>query len=250
MLSFSKPCLSVFLILLVGAAAAAEVGDRSTARELAEIARQRAKQTKVEFTLPGRAEDEAKLKALADTARNRGLEEMQRQSEAYRAARPAMQIPNPATAAADPTRVLSGTLIVALSSSMPDRMIRDYLVQLDGLKGSVVVLRGFLGGATKVAPTGIWLEKLTRKDPSRREEGYYRVDYKIDPLVYRDLRIKHVPAIAYLPNVSDLKHCDSETLKATAVVYGASSVAGSLRELKKQGVDVPEDVIRKLEGVS
>ena len=209
------------------------------AQQSATRADQRGKESKVTVKLPTQAQDQEKLRALVEQAQAHTAAESRRVAKDVFG----QKDPSPPTRAA-----LPGTLVVALSSSMPERMIRDYLMQLDGVKGSVVVFRGFIGGAQQVKPTGVYIERIARRDLNDRNRGYYIVDMKVDPLVFRDLHITQVPAVAYRPTVSELKHCDAETLSAAVVVYGASSVSSSLRELKRRGVDVPEQVIRQMEG--
>ena len=214
------------------------------ARAAARKAIERSKQQRVQVDLPKQAQDKEKLRALAEQARARGLQELKQHAEARKANGEGVKgNPEPSQ---QPAR--DGLLLVALSSSLPERMVRDYMAQLDGTPEAMVVLRGFIGGAERVTPTGIWVEKARRKDPSRLEGGHYFVDVRVDPLVFRDLGIKQVPAVAYLPGVKELRHCDEETLSAAVVVYGATTVSSALREINKRGGQVPQSLIRQLEG--
>lgn len=142
---------------------------------------------------------------------------------------------------------VDGRLVVALSSSMPEDMLRQYFLQLDGHKEAIVVLRGFIGGAKTVQPTGQWLEKIRRKQADCLECGHYMVETVVDPLLYRDLNITRVPALAYLPGVKDLKHCDAETYAAASVIYGATSVKSALEAMTKEGVKVPEALLDRFD---
>ncbi|MGH7484220.1 MAG: TrbC family F-type conjugative pilus assembly protein [bacterium] len=150
-------------------------------------------------------------------------------------------------AAAAPKRApLAGRLVVALSSSMPDTMLRDYLRQLDGIPEGIVVLRGFIGGAHLVKPTGVWLEQIRRKEPDCMRCPHWKVEVVVDPIAYRMLDIHQVPAVAYLPGVQDLKHCDAETLTTPAIAYGAASLKSALERLATDGVNVPPGLLQRL----
>lgn len=142
--------------------------------------------------------------------------------------------------------LLSGRLVVALSSSMPEATLREYMRQLDGVGEAVVVLRGFIGGARTVKPTGMWIEDMRRRDPACHTCGHRRVEVVVDPLLYRSLAIDKVPAVAYLPGVQDLKHCDAETLQAVPIAYGAVSVSAALKQLTKDGAAIPAELIERL----
>ena len=143
---------------------------------------------------------------------------------------------------------LEGRLIVALSSSMPSTMVHDYMVQLAGVPEAVVVLRGFVGGAHTVAPTGKWVEEVRRVVPGCLRCEHYNVEVVVDPLVYRALKIEKVPAVAYAPGISDLSHCDGKDLKVSGVVYGAVSVEAAVRTLTvmREGGEVPGALLEKV----
>ncbi|MGH8459347.1 MAG: hypothetical protein ACRESV_08350, partial [Nevskiales bacterium] len=52
-------------------------------------------------------------------------------------------------------------------------------------------------------------------------------------------------AVAWLPGVQDIKHCDQENYQAAVVVYGASSVEAALREINRNGGVVPPAVLKR-----
>ena len=141
--------------------------------------------------------------------------------------------------------VLAGRLVVAISTSMPEAMVREYARQLDGMPEAILVLRGFIGGARAVTPTVQWIERALRKHPADPDGGHYRVEVVVDPLAYRMLGIDKVPAITFLPGVQDLRHCDAQELRASSIAYGAVSVAGALTSLGK-AITVPASLMAKL----
>jgi len=224
---------------------------REQARALAAEAQARVKATVVHVE-SGRSVDREHIRALGETGQARGRAALEarasrgteRNAERHPETRPASTGEGASPIAPTPP---SGRLIVALSSSMPEAMVREYLRQLDGVPEGLVVLRGFIGGARTVAPTGVWVEAMRRREVACRTCPHRSVQVVVDPLTYRMLEIKQVPAVAYLPGVQDLKHCDAEVLKTSAIVYGAASIASALRELEHQGVSVPPVLVARLE---
>jgi hypothetical protein len=141
---------------------------------------------------------------------------------------------------------VAGRLIVALSSSMPMTMVHDYMVQLAGIPEAVVVLRGFIGGAHTIAPTGKWIEEARRVTPGCLRCEHYNVQTVVDPLIYRDLKIDQVPAVAWAPGVTDISHCDGKSLKGAHVIFGAESVEASVKALATAGSAIPGAVFTKV----
>jgi hypothetical protein len=73
------------------------------------------------------------------------------------------------------------------------------------------------------------------------------VDIVVDPIAYRMLGIRQVPAFTYLPGVQDLSHCDAEVLSAARMVYGAVAISGALQALAP-AIAVPERIVRQTGG--
>lgn len=198
-------------------------------------------------------EDRKKLKELADGAKKSGLKEFDRIAtgkggRSVPGITPGASTPgDEAAAAVSALKPLEGRVVVALSSSMPEGMLRDYMAQLDGNREGVAVFRGFVGGATKVTPTVQLIEKARRRNAERREDGYRTVETVVDPLVFRQLGIDRVPAVAYLPGVQDLRHCDQEQLEKVIVVYGAGSIATALKTIRRRGGEVPDSILAKFQ---
>jgi len=247
----ASTAMRVLIAILVASAVNAATPQELTdaAKERAAAAKARASRVKPAVMTDPRVQEPASL-GIA-----RGEQELERRAANlladHDAAVSATKVPDAASGSSQaPTRLLPGRLVVALSSSMPDELVREYLRQLDDLPEAVVVLRGFVGGAKTVGPTGVWLERVRRKLPScsGRECGYYRAEIVVDPLAYRMLGIAKVPAFAYLPGVQDLRHCDAESLVTGSVAYGSVSVAAALRAVRAKDVDVPEDLIKRVGG--
>jgi Type-F conjugative transfer system pilin assembly protein len=192
-----------------------------------------------------------RVRALTDTARERGVEELKSKrvgaaaTDAGRAAgEPFARTPEQGAAPVQPA--MSGRLVVALSSSMPMPMVQAYMAQLAGVPEAIVVLRGFVGGARTVAPTGKWVEEARRVEPSCLRCEHYNVQVVVDPLVYRGLHIEQVPAVAFIPGISDLSHCDGQQLQVKSMVYGAVSIESAVQALTNKGESIPTALLEKV----
>lgn len=244
-------------IVFIGASALALAA--TSPQELSEAAKRQAAAAaaRAQAVKPAEVADTKRVEEVARVGRERGEKEFERRAElerqkhaeaVARAQAERGDSPTPTTARAG--GVLSGRLVVAISSSMPEEMVREYMRQLDQVPEAIVVLRGFVGGAKKVAPTGAWIEQVRRKQPSCRECAHYMVEVVVDPLAYSMLGIEKVPAVTFLPGVQDLKHCDSDVLQATSVAYGATSIQAALKAVKAKGVAVPDELVRRWAGRS
>lgn len=237
--------VATLLAVTIGLSPASE---RVDPKALAETARTRAQAQAVDVK-PGTVSDPERVEALAKKGIARGrdaLKELVQQQEAQHASKP-----DP-TEAADsleslPAQPVAGRLVVAVSSTMPEAMVREYVRQLDAIPEGVLVLRGFIEGARTVAPTGRWVERVRRREVNCSTCGHRAVQVVVDPLTYQSLGITQVPAVAYLPGVTELKHCDAETLSAAVVVYGAASVSSALKRLEREGVEIPAPLLKRLE---
>ena len=243
---------STWLLLSVAVfaapAALAQAGDPES---LAKKATERARSTQITVQ-PVKPSPELleRAKQASGGARNRARDELSRLAEQH----PYSPKPADATAATpenpsvkSPPDV-AGRVVIALSSSVPETVWREYMAQIDGKKEAIVVLRGFVGGAKKVTPTGSLIERMRRKVPSDMKGGHRAVEVVVDPLVYRSLGIDRVPAIAWLPGVKELSHCDGQTFESAVIVYGNVSVGFALNQIKRNGGDVPAEVIKKFGG--
>lgn len=193
------------------------------------------------------AYDRERVKALSDTATKRGAAELDRLRAKQAALADAAGTAN--GVGAEPNApILAGRVVVALSSSMPEAMLTTYMQQLDRRRESLVVLRGFVGGAHQARPTGLLMERIRRKVAGDQKSGHYLVETVVDPLFFRQLGIEQVPAVVYLDKVQSLAHCDQEDYSKATVVYGAVSVEAALKEARKAGAAVPDSVIAQYRG--
>lgn len=232
-------------VVLCAAAAAAvdsSMDDRAAHAALESIARKG--EFNPEVKVPGF--DRERVKRLSDTATKRGLAELDRLRTKQGLADAGVPGKGDKGDASLPT--VAGRVVVALSSSMPEAMLTSYLQQLDGRRESLVVMRGFVGGAHQARPTGILMERIRRKVAGDPKSGHYLVETVVDPLFFQQLGIDKVPAVAYLDGVQSLAHCDQEDYSKATVVYGAVSIEAALKEARKAGATVPDSVIARYRG--
>lgn len=243
---------SCVVLSAVWAADTAPPVDPNRVENLANKAMQNAQKPPFDFSklvVPKYA-DQDHVKELANTGRQRGDAQFQvlKQQRQDAAAAAGVELPEDKPKPGEAREPVAGRLVVALSSSMPDKMLHDYMVQLDNKPEAIVVLRGFVGGAKTVGPTGILIEQARRKSAADRHKGHFMVDVVVDPLVYQSLGIDKVPAVAWLDGVQDIRHCDQESFNASVVAYGATNIETALKEIKRNGGSVPDAVIKKFEG--
>ncbi len=243
----TRMSIAAAALLAVALCAYGAEQNQPSAKELSEEAAARARQHKFDFKRP-EYQDQDRVRELAKQGRARGQAELDRMVKQHQA-QPGVSKETQAKQGDEPQRpIVAGRVVVALSSSMPEMMLRDYVAQLDGRPEAVVVLRGFVGGAKAVGPTGKLIELVRRKVIGDPRGGHRAVEVIVDPLVYRNLGIDKVPALAWLPGVQDIKHCDQENYQTAVVVYGASSVEAALREINRNGGTVPPEVLKKFGG--
>jgi hypothetical protein len=222
--------------------------------KLAERARENAARVNIDVA-PARMEDTTRARQVGEAAVQRTREEVARQAAERRArtevavtiSEQGLQVKTPVDAAAqaDNKPALAGRIVVAISSSMPEQMVREYARQLDGVPEAILVLRGFIGGARTTKPTVEWIERSLRKNPADMLGAHYRVEVVVDPLAFRMLGITQVPAVTFLPGVQDLRHCDAEVLSAARIAYGAVAIGGALKALAP-AVTVPAHLSKRL----
>jgi len=126
-------------------------------------------------------------------------------------------------------------LYLFVSSSMPEHAVRRYVssVALTGDKNITVVLRGAIGGVSKIGPTAAYIAKLTREDDScdfkTMDCKLHAVDVVIDPLLYRMHKVERVPALVYVPHINvtnpQMSEGDEENLSEAPKGYKISGHA-------------------------
>lgn len=100
----------------------------------------------------------------------------------------------------------SERVYIFISSSMPIPTLRTYALEIEqiGDKNITMVMRGFVGGIEKFAPTMKFCQQILMIDPacSINDCEGINAEIEIDPNLFRRFGIKEVPAIVYAQNVN------------------------------------------------
>ena len=146
-------------------------------------------------------------------------------------------------------------LIVFLSSSMPAATIKNYVVQLGDINNVVFVIRGFVGNdPSKIMPTIKWLKGF-KCNGDGEDAVCVKAPMDINPMLFRWLKIKNVPALAYVVKPTELESCNSDTEideKDFLVFYGDVSPAYILSQFQKERPTDPllARLVSSIEGIS
>lgn len=132
-------------------------------------------------------------------------------------------------------------VVVFVSSSVPLETLREYAADVEALADPQVfmALRGFVGGMKRARPTLEFLWRVLSGDPSCRpfEERcrLRNASFHIDPVLFRELGIEAVPAVAYVRGL-DLREpsCSSEGELQAWVLYGDVSLEYALEVLSRE----------------
>lgn len=148
-----------------------------------------------------------------------------------------------------------------ISSSVPIGTLRNYARDLDRLGDPNVfmVMRGFVGGMKQVKPTLDFVKRVIAADSDCEviTQGCkaYRVNIKIDPLLFRKYGINRVPAAVYARGVRIMDTMLSEGMEENAntgdhyTLHGDASLAYMLETLRKaSGRRSIETLIEALKG--
>lgn len=96
-------------------------------------------------------------------------------------------------------------IFIFVSSSMPISTLRTYAAEIENIgdRNIVMVLRGFVGGMEKSAPTMAFCKQVLMFDPDCKANDCeaFRAQIQIDPNLFRQFGINEVPAMVYAQNV-------------------------------------------------
>lgn len=131
--------------------------------------------------------------------------------------------------------------ILFASSSVPEKTLKNYLVDLEKVNG-VMVFRGFIGGMGKIKPTMSYMDRLVKKNTNCVKEpcARYKVPVLVDPILFKEYGIKAVPAFAVHGLTNLAAYCNgTEGLNPSKyVVYGDSSIKFLAIKLYENSGDV------------
>ncbi|EOF5934033.1 type-F conjugative transfer system pilin assembly protein TrbC [Salmonella enterica] len=140
----------------------------------------------------------------------------------------------------DGPKLAGNQLVMFVSSSMPLVTLRKYAHDLSKV-GGVMVMRGTVGGISKMVDTITLTRNVLNADPSC--EGakckMWGTEMLIDPMLFRIYGINKVPALIYQPDMQIQSYCDGleKVNKASAVVYGDASVRALLERMNMISTD-------------
>jgi len=138
--------------------------------------------------------------------------------------------------------VLKGDFVyVFISSSMPKQALRNYVRHASKITNGVLVMRGFIGGASQVKPTARFIAEILRKDAfcDNPKCEMHNVEVQIDPILFKKHNITRVPAVTYVENVHFEGYCalkeeDLNKQENKFVVYGDVSLKYALKNIHEQ----------------
>jgi len=134
-------------------------------------------------------------------------------------------------------------IYIFVSSSVPMDTLRNYARDIDSLGEPriSIVMRGFVGGMTKVRTTLEFLRGVLFKEETCDSDKCesYRAPILIDPLFYRRYGIETVPAIIYARGVSGMDSAVSEGVEMGKagdyyVLYGDAALDGALEIIQRE----------------
>jgi type-F conjugative transfer system pilin assembly protein TrbC len=127
---------------------------------------------------------------------------------------------------------------VFISSSMPLQTLRNYANSIDkgGDRNVVFVLRGMIGGISKLLPTMDFIGSILVKDSGCLEKSLksggsiecstYGAEVLIDPMLFLRYEIVKVPAVVYATGVKPFDADQSEGFEANTQVGSSKTVYG------------------------
>lgn len=125
-----------------------------------------------------------------------------------------------------------------VSSSIPTDKLRQYTRQLASLPNAQIILRGFIGGGKKMAPTMRFIKDLLVKDKTCHGITCktYNTSVNIDPVLFNRYNISRVPSLIYVDILTGANWCSEGNAKLTTAkgvhqFTGLAPLKYMLREL-------------------
>jgi type-F conjugative transfer system pilin assembly protein TrbC len=140
----------------------------------------------------------------------------------------------------------SERIYVFISSSMPLQTVRNYASSVARLGDPriVMVMRGFVGGMSRIQPTIRFVADALKKHPScspaEGECAMLPANLVVDPLLYRRYEIDRVPAVVFARGVKagnpGLSEGDSKNTEVanSYIVYGDASLEYILQAIGRE----------------
>ena len=130
-------------------------------------------------------------------------------------------------------------IYIFISSSIPEVTLRNYIKDASQLDKNVYfVMRGAIGGISKLMPTATWVNNIIKKNPFCEEVcEVYGVKVLIDPFLFRKYKISKVPAVVFALGVENPEGLSEglETVKVADywVSYGDVSLNYHLKLIEQ-----------------
>lgn len=131
--------------------------------------------------------------------------------------------------------------VLFVSSSVPIATLRSYAGQLERTHG-VLAFRGMPGGLDKVGPMAKLSAQILRLDPGCEGPAcaMRNVQLIVDPILFRQHGVNHVPALAMLPGDPTKPYCEREeegaaSVRSSHLVYGDAALTGMLETYARLG---------------
>jgi type-F conjugative transfer system pilin assembly protein TrbC len=132
----------------------------------------------------------------------------------------------------------AGVLLLFISSSMPERVIKGYLAQAERFNSRImVVLRGTIDDSLKLLPTIEYIKQIKEFDGCGQVLCQRSVNTVIDPRLFEQFSITRVPALAYSAEFSHIGYFDNQALPESAehtVVVGEATLSFLVKTLSEE----------------
>ena len=146
-----------------------------------------------------------------------------------------------------------------VSSSMPLQTVRNYAASVSRLRDPkvIMVMRGFVGGMTKIQPTIDFVSNVLKDDTScafaETECRMLPANLIVDPILFRRYGIDRVPAVVYVEGIKSvdaaLSEGDAKNTNVTSsyTVFGDASLEYALEMIGREsgGSSIKDLVVRK-----
>ncbi|QTA78808.1 Putative Type IV conjugative transfer system pilin assembly protein TrbC [Desulfonema limicola] len=130
-------------------------------------------------------------------------------------------------------------IYIFISSSMPDDVIRRYITAASPIADKTVFLmRGFVGGISKIKPTLFYISRILCKDNAPGSPECLTGVIDVNPNLFKSFNINKVPAVLYLPgNIQPCGcgDCPDENNMPGFISYGDASLTWHLAKIQETG---------------
>lgn len=137
----------------------------------------------------------------------------------------------------------SERIYLFVSSSIPLATLRNYAGDIARLsdRNVTMVMRGFVGGMKYAQPTLKLVSDVIVKDPAckktEKQCDAFKINFIVDPLLFRMYQVRQVPAVVYVPSVRKGEPGGSEGLGDTPpyfAVYGDASLSYAIERIQQE----------------